>query len=101
MSRLIDVRLTVVGEENSLSRFERSGWTESLKARHIELFEHSRSRCVWWYQTQATSPFDRLASVSSRRARLVFLMDYEDQFGRVKGLARAKAGKIDHCQLAY
>lgn len=100
MARLIDVRLTVIGEEPTLRRLEDSKWQRILRARHVELYEFSAVRRVWWFQT------DRLSMVGVKRLsaewpRLTLLLDYENHVARAKGLLKASVGKIDRCEFNY
>jgi hypothetical protein len=100
MPQLIDVRITVVGTEDSLSAFEQSNWFRTLRAKHVEVFETSDRRLVWWYQTHHVSQH-ALVRLSLEWKDLTFLIDYENYVDQIKGLIRAIAGKIDHCQFGY
>ena len=101
MTSLTDVRLTVIGPQESLERFNRSNWEQRLKAKHIDVWEHSKTRRVWWFQTVSSLQHRDLAYLSLRSPNLVFLLDYEDQRERVKGLIRARRGNIDQCQFSF
>ena len=98
MATLIDARLTVIGTQRLLERLDRWNWSQRLRAKYVELWEHSKTRRVWLFQTFSPSPHVHLRSVSSRWPGLVFLLDYEDQPGGRKGLAKAVQGKVDHCE---
>lgn len=101
MTRLTDVRLTVLGAPPSLHRFQKWNWPLRLKAKYIEVFECSPERRVWWFQTLSADPHVPLRVVSSHWPELVFLLEYENQRQRTKGLARAQRGKMDHCRFTY
>jgi hypothetical protein len=42
-----------------------------------------------------------LADISARWPSLVFLLDYDREETRFKGLARAKGGKLRHWRVSY
>ena len=98
MANLIEVRLTVIGPPRLVSRLDRWPWSQQLRAKYVEVWEHSGTRRVWLYQTLSLSPHHLLRSVSSHWRGLVFLLDYEDSHGGRKGLAKAAKGKVDHCE---
>lgn len=100
MDRLIDVRLTVIGDERTLRRLEDSKWQPILRARHVELYEFSAVRRVWWFQTERLS-IAGLKRLLTDWPRLTLLLDYEDQTNRLKGLLKAAAGKVDRCEFNY
>jgi len=43
----------------------------------------------------------RLQRLSRLHPGLVLLLDFEAFPGRIKGLAKAKAGELEHCEISY
>ncbi len=60
----------------------------------------SRSRYVSIFETDEP-PLEPLRKLSRRWPRLVFLLDYEIESERTKGLLKAQTGRIASCQLEY
>jgi hypothetical protein len=100
MAGLIDVRLIVIGPDNALRRLEDSTWQRSLRAKYVELYEFSQGRRVWWFQVESVSA-KGLQRLSAEHIRITFLVDFEDQSDRVKGLLKACGGKVDRCEFTY
>ena len=101
MPRLIDVRLTVLGKETALVAFEHGRWQQAVRAKHVELYEFSSGRRVWWFQTKSKTPHEFVRGVSSRFPDLTFLLDYEDCAAGAKGLAKVVSGRVEHCCFDY
>jgi hypothetical protein len=94
-------RLTMVGSKGAVASFAgSSGWKMTLGARHIDWLQLSPGRHVCQFETEQP-PVAQLQKISRRWARLTFLLDYEDEENRIKGLAKAKAGRIEHCEIGY
>jgi len=95
-------RLTVVGPADDLKQFDRKEeWTAESGARHIELLEHSADRYAWQFETD-DPPLKFLKAALSRRWRsLTFLLDYDWEEKRIKGLAKAKAGRLRNYSVIY
>ena len=94
-------RLTVVGPANGLKQFDRNvEWTAQLGARHVELLEHSADRHAWQFETDEP-PLKFLRTLSRPRRPLTFLLDYDWEEGRTKGLAKAKAGRLRSYFVTY
>ncbi len=91
-------RLTVIGPKRDLRRFQVSDWQRRLRARHADVLQFSPCRFVCQFETD---PHDlkRLQTLSRRWPGLVLLLDYE--VGRIKGLAKAMAGELEHCEISY
>jgi len=86
--------LTVVGPTGDLKQFDRNvEWTAELGARHIELLENSAERHSWQFETDEP-PLKFLKTLSRRRRSLTFLLEYDWEDNRIKGLAKAKAGRL-------
>lgn len=93
-------RLLVVGPVKDLKRFYRDEHWMAAAGRHFELLEHSPKRHAWQFDTDAPpTPF--LRSVSRQWPSLTFLLDYDCEDQRRKGLAKAKHGRIRHCRVTY
>jgi hypothetical protein len=84
-------RLTVVGSAKDLKRFYREEpWM--AQARHIELLEHSPERHAWQFETDVP-PVPLLRAMSREWAGLVFLLDYDCESERVKGLGNGRPSR--------
>lgn len=91
---------TVLGSVEQLRRFRKTNWKTRLQARHLELLENSPRRIAW--QFDSTGPrVEPLRVLSRRWPRIIFLLDYEAEDQRIKGLAKAQAGRIAFCQFEY
>jgi len=71
-----ECRLTVLGSKRDVRRFQASAWEKSLRVRYPEL-----------------------QALSRRWVGLVLLLDFE--IDRIKGLAKARAGELEHCEIGY
>ena len=94
-------RLTMLGPKATLDRFDDNGaWEKALGARHVEwlLLSPRRRRCE--FET-AGRILAELQELSRLWPRLIFLLDYEWDPKRVKGLVKAKAGDIECCEISY
>lgn len=88
-------RLTVVGR---VLAFQNSAWLTVLSGRHAEPLEFGTTRFACQFET-TDSPLPALQRLSQLHPGLVFLLDYEAD--RIKGLAKAKAGRLIHHQIRY
>jgi hypothetical protein len=94
-------RLTLVDFKGTASVFARNPrWLKTLGACHIEWLELSAERHVCQFETERP-PVAQLRKVSHYGARLTLLLDYEDERHRIKGVAKAKAGQVEHCEIGY
>jgi hypothetical protein len=93
-------RLTVIGSKRQVQRFRKSNWNTSLCARHCELLENSPTRFACEFKTERLLP-ESLRKLSRRWPRLTLLLDFESETKRIKGLAKAKAGELEHCEINY
>ena len=94
-------RLTVVGSASDLKQFGREEqWMAESGVRHIELLEHSTDRFAWQFETDEP-PLKFLKALSRRWRSLTFLLDYDWEDSRVKGLAKAKAGRLRNYSVIY
>lgn len=93
-------RLTVLGAKWHVQRFQNSAWERHLRARYLEALQFSPRRFVVLFETD---PHDlkRLQSLSRRWPGLVLLLDFEVTRRRIKGLAKARAGELEHCEIGY
>ena len=100
MDRYCQNRLTIVGPAKDLKRFFRDEqWMAAAGARHLELLEHSPDRHAWQFDT-GTPPLTFLRTIS-RQWPLVFLLEYDCEDERLKGLAKAKKGRVHHYRVNY
>jgi hypothetical protein len=93
-------RLTVLGSRGQVQRFLKSNWDRRLRARHGEWMENSPCRLVCVFETD-DPPLEPVRSLSRRWLGLTFLLDFEVETDRLKGLAKAKKGQLEHCQFSY
>ncbi len=93
-------RLTVLGPTPELGRFLKSKWDRRLHARHVEWMENSPSRFVCLFET-GEPPLEHLRKQSEWWRSLMFLLDYEVESERKKGLAKANAGRLEHWETTY
>jgi hypothetical protein len=91
--------MTVVGTVGGVRAFElRSRWREHLGARHVELYENSPGRMVWWFEASS----DRTAVLRTlAKGDVILLLFYEEQNLRECGLAKAVRGRLDLCHFGY
>ena len=71
---------------------------ELLGARYTDLIECPPGRFVCQFITEAHS-LKRLQALSRRWPGLVLLLDFESR--RIKGLAKARAGELEHGEVSY
>ena len=94
-------RLTLVDFKGTTAMFAgNQGWIKTLGACHIDWLELSAERHVCQFETELP-PVRGLPKVSRRWARITWLLDYADEGNRIKGLAKAKAGQVEHCDISY
>jgi hypothetical protein len=93
--------LALIGSERTvISCAESSGWKRTLGADHIDWLQLSPGRHVCQFETKEP-PVTQLQKLSRRWPTLTFLLDYENERNRIKGLAKAKAGEVEHCEIGY
>jgi hypothetical protein len=93
-------RLTVIGPGTEVARFQKSNWDGHLRAQHCDLLENSPKRFACQYQT-GCSPLEPLRRLSRRWPRLILLLHYEAESDRSMGLAKARAGQLEHWETHY
>ena len=93
-------RLTVIGAKHEVQRFQNSGWQKSLRIRYPEPLEFSPRRFVCQFDTESHD-LRRLQRLSRRWPGLVLLLDFEIARDRIKGIAKARAGGLEHCEISY
>ena len=94
-------RLTIVGPARDLIRFFRDErWMQAGGVRHIDLLEHSPNRHAWQFDTDAP-PLPFLRSISRQWTSLTFLLDYDCEDQRLKGLVKARNGTLRHYRVGY
>ena len=93
-------RLTVLGTKRDVRRFQNSAWEKSLHARYSDPLQLSPCRFVCQFETES-NPLTALQRLSRSHPGLVLLLDFELVQVRIKGLAKVKAGKLEHCEIGY
>ncbi len=94
-------RLLIVGPANDLKRFYRDEhWMSESGGRHFELMEHSPKRHAWQFDSDAP-PVPFLRTVSRQWANLAFMLDYACEDERLKGLVKARKGRVQHYRVSY
>lgn len=94
-------RLLVVGPASDLKAFDRDAdWTEIPGATDIMLQEHSSTRRVWQFVTEAPA-LKSMRVISRRWPRLLVLLHYDCEDCHLVGLVRAKNGRLSHHRFQY
>lgn len=93
-------RLIVLGAKPTVRRFVHGTWERTLRARYGEWLQNSPGRYVHQFETEMR-PLEQLKKLSRQWPTLTLLLDYELERQRTKGVAKAKAGKIEHCDIYY
>ncbi len=93
-------RLTVLGSNRQVELFQQSNWERRLHAPFSELLEYSPGRFACQFETES-APLKSLRQLSRRWPRLKFLLDYEIEASRIKVLAKATGGQLEHHQIRY
>jgi hypothetical protein len=94
-------RLLVVGPARDLNRFFRDDqWMGVGSARHFEIMEYSFGRHAWQFDSDGP-PLLFLRTVSRQWKALTFLLDYDCEDERLKGLVKARSGRLRHYQISY
>lgn len=89
-------RLLVVGPASDLKALDRDAdWTGIPGATDIVLQEHSPTRRVWQFVTEAPA-LKSLRVISRRWAHLTFFLHFDSEDARIIGLVRAKNGRLSH-----
>lgn len=100
MEKWSNNRLTVLGKKAELAGFLKSRWYQQLGCRHGEMMENFPCRHGSIFETDEP-PLQLLRKLSRRWATLVFMLDYEVENERIKGLAKLSRGRLTHCQISY
>ena len=94
-------RLTIVGPASDVKQFDRNvEWTAEFGARHVELLENSTERHSWQFETDEP-PLKFLKTLSRLWRSLTFLLEYDWEESRIKGLAKAKTGRLSNYPVTY
>ena len=94
-------RLLVVGLIRHVGEFDQAFTLDEIPgASHSEILECSRKRLSWMFDTP-DPPLASLQALSRRWPALTFLLDYESESKRIKGLAKIKNGAIEHYTVRY
>lgn len=100
MASRCEYRLTVIGSKPEVQRFQNSAWQKTLRVRHPDPLEFSPRRFVCQFET-SVHDLQRLQRLSRRWPGLILLLDFEITGHRIKGLAKARAGELEHCEIGY
>ena len=92
-------RLLLVGPARDLKAFDRLDWMKDAGAKHVELLEASPTRCAWQFET-ADPILSFLRKSSQHWPTLTFLLDYDCE-DHLKGLVKARKGRVRHCWVRY
>ena len=95
-----DNRLTVIGSKRDIQRFQNSEWQKTLRVLYPEPLQFSPCRFVCQFET-TVHHVERLQTLSRRWPGLVLLLDFEIVQSRIKGVAKARAGDLEHCEIGY
>ena len=105
MRRRCECRLTAIGTKRDVRRFQASAWEKILRLRYPEPLEFSPCRFVCQFELVAPDckalHWPRLSRLSRTHPGLVLLLDFDAFPERIKGLAKARAGKLEHCEIGY
>ena len=94
-------RLTIVGPARDLSHFfAQHEWKPETGILHVELMEKSRFRHIWQFDG-AEPPLQFITRLSDEWPFLTFLLDYDREDKRIKGLAKALKGQLRHLLVNY
>ncbi len=100
MRQIVVNRLTIIGPARALKRFDLDEtWVGAAGAKHLELMEHSPTRLAWQFDT-AKPPLNFLRNIS-RQWPLTFLLEYDCEIQRLKGLAKARSGRLRQYRVTY
>ena len=96
-------RLTVIGSRRDVQLFRNGQWEKALRAAYTEPLQLSPCRFVCQFETDQQNGHDlqRLQHLSRSHPGLVLLLDYEVFPARIKGVAKAQAGALEHCEIGY
>lgn len=98
MDSRCEQRLTVIGSKRDVRRFQKSQWETMLRVRHLDPLLLCPCRFTCQFETDDPG-LKRLQTLSRRWPGLILLLDYE--VARLKGVAKAKAGKLEHHEIRY
>jgi len=98
MDSRCEQRLTVIGARREVRRFQSSQWESTLRVRHLDPLLLCPCRFVCQFETDDPG-LKRLQALSRRWPGLVLLLDYE--VDRLKGVAKARAGALEHHEICY
>jgi hypothetical protein len=96
----VNNRLIVIGPKRDVKRFQECAWEMRFRGKFIEPLEFSPGRFACQFQTDSAA-LNPLRGVSGCWPQLVFLLDFEHEANRIKGLAKAIAGELEHWQISY
>ena len=93
------IQLSIIGPARALRRFDaRAAWPRAM--RHPVLWRCSPDRHEWEFGSDRPC-VGWLTKVSRFHPELVFLLQYDDERRRIRGLIRAGSGMTEHLHLIY
>ena len=92
--------LLVTGPGRDVRKFDRRDWRKEAGARHLELMQIAPGRLAWQFETPKP-PLLFLRSVSRPWPRLTFLLNYDREDQHLKGLVKARNGRLWHSRFSY
>ena len=93
-------RLVVLGKKTTVTEFLRSEWDRLLRARFLEPHEMMLTRFSCGFQT-CEPPLKKLEKLSTQWRSLIFLLDFEWENKRIKGIAKAVRGELEVHEVSY
>jgi len=95
-------RLTVVGSKRMVRKFtnQQDKWELALGARHGEFLQNSPGRYVCQFDTRRP-PQKELQKLSLVWPRLSFVLEFDLEEKRIKGLAKFQRGETESCVISY
>ena len=92
--------LLVTGPGRDVRKFDQRDWRKEAGARHLELMQIAPGRLAWQFET-LKPPLPFLRSVSRQWPRLTFLLTYDREDLRLKGLVKARNGRLRSSRFTY
>lgn len=94
-------RLTVIGPARSLNAFGQDDrWAHDAGVKYFDVLEYAPRRHAWQFEVESP-PVAWLRRESRRWPSLVFLLDYDCEQQRCKGLLKARRGRVCHHRVRY
>lgn len=101
MPELTRNRLTILGQPPAVGAFAASPWLKALHGRHPEVYYLGKNRHEWWFESESQPPLPELENLSRQWPDLVFLLEFDSEKNRVKGLAKVETGRVELARFVY